>query len=271
MDDPALPLDVLPLDGVFHALSDPTRRAMLQALASGPHTVGALAAPFEISLAAASKHVRALERAGLLARQVQGRTHRCTLQATGLAQALAWLKACAVAVPPPAPAPMPARPAGGPPMALTHDPVARATMLIRRPPAEVFAAFVDPAVTTRFWFSRASGPLAPGATVTWHWDDYGASGEVRVVALEPGERIAIEWPTPVEWRFTPHGDDATFVAITASGFTGSDDEKVAQALDSTEGFNLVVAACKAWLEHGIDLRLVADKAPDAHVGAAPPA
>lgn len=268
MDDPALPADGLPLDGVFHALSDPTRRAMLRALAAGPHSVGALAAPFEISLAAASKHVRALERAGLLARQVQGRTHRCTLQAGGLARAAAWLQGCVPPAPPSPPDPAPCRTPGDVPMALTQDPVARATMLIRRPPAEVYAAFVDPAVTTRFWFSRASGPLVPDATVTWHWDDYGASGEVRVVALEPGERIAIEWPTPVEWRFTPHGDDATFVAITASGFEGSDDEKVAQALDSTEGFNLVVAACKAWLEHGIDLRLVADKAPDAHVGAA---
>lgn len=152
-------------------------------------------------------------------------------------------------------------------MTLETPPVARATMLIRRPAAEVYEAFVDPAVTTRFWFSRASGPLAPGATVTWHWDDYGASGEVRVVALEPHRRIAIEWPTPVEWRFTPRGEDATFVAITASGFEGSDDEQVAQALDSTEGFNLVVAACKAWLEHRIDLRLVADKDPDAHADA----
>lgn len=151
-------------------------------------------------------------------------------------------------------------------MALGNDPVARATMLIRRPAAEVYDAFVDPAITTRFWFSRSTGPLVPGATVTWHWDDYGVSGEVQVAALEPGRRIAIEWPTPVEFHFTPRGDAATFLAITASGFEGDDDEKVAQALDSTEGFNLVVAACKAWLEHGIDLRLVADKDPDAHVG-----
>lgn len=57
----------------------------------------------------------------------------------------------------------------------------------------------------------------------------------------------------------PQGDDATFVSILASGFAGSDDEQVAQALDSTEGFNLVIAACKALLEHGIDLRLIAEK------------
>lgn len=146
-------------------------------------------------------------------------------------------------------------------MTLTIPPVARATMLIRRPVAEVFNAFVDPAVTTRFWFDRASGPLVAGETVTWYWDHYGVSGDVVVRALEPNRRIAIDWPTPVEWVFTPRSDDTTFVSITASGFEGSDDEKVAQALDATEGFNLVIAACKALLEHGIELRVVADKSP----------
>uniref|UniRef100_UPI0030085D22 SRPBCC domain-containing protein n=1 Tax=Spongiibacter tropicus TaxID=454602 RepID=UPI0030085D22 len=96
-------------------------------------------------------------------------------------------------------------------------------------------------------------------------DQYGVSGEVTVTALEKNQRIAIEWPTPVEWTFTPKGNDTTFVSIVASGFTGTDDEKVAQALDSTEGFNLVISACKALLEHGIDLRLISDKNPDAAV------
>lgn len=152
-------------------------------------------------------------------------------------------------------------------MPLKTAPVARATMLIRRPVEEVFNAFVDPAVTTRFWFNRASGRLAVGETVTWYWDHYGVSGEVRVTALEMNRRIAIEWPTPVEWVFTPRNDGTTFVTITASGFEGADDEKVAQALDSTEGFNLVIAACKALLEHGIELGLVADKQPDGHAAA----
>lgn len=151
-------------------------------------------------------------------------------------------------------------------MSLTTPPVARATMLIRRPVEEVFNAFVDPTITTRFWFSRSSGPLALGETVTWYWDHYGVSGEVTVTGLETNRRISIEWPTPVEWTFTPYGDNTTFVSIVADGFTGSDDEQVAQALASTEGFNLVIAACKALLEHGIDLRLVADKHPDAPGG-----
>lgn len=139
-------------------------------------------------------------------------------------------------------------------------------MLIRRPVEEVFNAFVDPAVTTRFWFTRSSGPLVEGATVTWYWDQYGVSGDVKVTALEKNKRIVIEWPTPVEWTFTPKGSDTTFVSILASGFTGTDDEKVAQALDATEGFNLVICACKALLEHGIELNVVSDKNPDAIVG-----
>ena len=80
------------LDGVFHALSDPTRRAMLAALAGGERSVGELAAPFDMSLAAASKHVRALERAGLLRRRVHGRRHLCSLDPAPLAAIEAWLR-----------------------------------------------------------------------------------------------------------------------------------------------------------------------------------
>ena len=80
------------LDGVFHALSDPTRRAMLRALSIRARSVGELAAPFDITLAAASKHIRTLERAGLVTRTVQGRTHLCALAAAPLAEADAWLR-----------------------------------------------------------------------------------------------------------------------------------------------------------------------------------
>lgn len=145
-------------------------------------------------------------------------------------------------------------------------PVARTHMLIRRAAAEVFEAFVDPAITRRFWFSRGSQRLEPGATVTWHWDMYGASATVVVRAIEPGRRILIEWPTPVEWRFTPQGEQATFVEITARGFTGSAAEQMATALDVMGGFSYLLAGCKAYLEHGIELNLVADHRPDAHVG-----
>jgi DNA-binding transcriptional ArsR family regulator len=79
------------LDTVFHALGDPTRRQMLHHLASGERTVGELAEPFAMSLAAASKHIKALEQAGLIRREVRGRTHLCRLEPGPLASAHEWL------------------------------------------------------------------------------------------------------------------------------------------------------------------------------------
>lgn len=79
------------LDAVFHALGDATRRRMLRELARGERTVGQLAEPFAISLAAASKHIKALENAGLIRREVRGRTHLCRLDPGPLASANRWL------------------------------------------------------------------------------------------------------------------------------------------------------------------------------------
>ncbi|WP_109125506.1 metalloregulator ArsR/SmtB family transcription factor [Dyella sp. C11] len=80
------------LDIVFQALMDGTRRAMLRSLAEGERNIGELAAPFDMSLAAASKHVKVLERAGLVRRLVQGRTHVCQLEPAPLAMADDWLR-----------------------------------------------------------------------------------------------------------------------------------------------------------------------------------
>jgi DNA-binding transcriptional ArsR family regulator len=80
------------LDSVFHALSDPTRRAMLAQLASGERSIGELAAPFAMSFAAASKHVKVLEGAGLIQRRIEGRSHLCRIEPAPLAAADAWLR-----------------------------------------------------------------------------------------------------------------------------------------------------------------------------------
>ena len=80
------------MDDVFHALASDTRRAMLRRLASHELTVGELADPLAMSLAAASKHVQVLERAGLLRRTVRGRQHLCRLEPAPLASAYAWLR-----------------------------------------------------------------------------------------------------------------------------------------------------------------------------------
>ncbi len=80
------------LDTVFHALSDPTRRGMLAALSAGPSTISDLAKPYQMSLAAASKHVKKLEAAGLIDREVIGRVHHCRLTPEKLRAARDWLQ-----------------------------------------------------------------------------------------------------------------------------------------------------------------------------------
>jgi DNA-binding transcriptional ArsR family regulator len=80
-----------PLDRVFHALADPTRRAMLRSLSTGERNIKQLAAPFRMSFPAASKHVRVLEAAGLVRRQIRGRSHVCRIEAAPLAAANQWL------------------------------------------------------------------------------------------------------------------------------------------------------------------------------------
>lgn len=83
-----------PVSGVFAALADPTRRALLARLAvDGPRKVTDLAKPFRMSLQAVSKHLKKLERAGLIRRDVQGRAHRCSMEAAPLAEASAWIEA----------------------------------------------------------------------------------------------------------------------------------------------------------------------------------
>lgn len=84
-------LETSRLDTVFHALGDATRRRMLRDLAGGARTVSQLAEPFAMSLAAASKHIKALETAGLIRREVRGRTHLCRLEPGPLARAQEWL------------------------------------------------------------------------------------------------------------------------------------------------------------------------------------
>jgi uncharacterized protein YndB with AHSA1/START domain len=149
---------------------------------------------------------------------------------------------------------------------LTQVPVAETGMLIRRPVAELFAAFIDPDITTQFWFTKSSGRLEIGKQVQWDWEMYGVSVPVTAKVIEPNRRILIEWPgytglTTVEWTFDPQEDGTTFVGITEAGFTGDGDELLKQVTASTEGFSLVLAGLKALLEHNVRLNLVADRYP----------
>jgi uncharacterized protein YndB with AHSA1/START domain len=141
-------------------------------------------------------------------------------------------------------------------------------MLIRRPVAEVFEAFIDPAITSKFWFTKSSGRLEAGKRIRWDWEMYGVSTDVIVKAIEANKRIFIEWSsergnTAVEWHLAPRGDNSAFVTITESGFRGNGDEVVKSAIDSQGGFSIVLCGLKAFLEHNLVLNLIADHAPDA--------
>ena len=151
-----------------------------------------------------------------------------------------------------------------------QPPVARTQMLIRKPVAQVFEALVDPAITSRFWFSKGSGRLEAGKQVRWDWEMYGVSADVDVKAIEENQRIFIEWggpddPSLVEWTFESQGEDRTFVTVKNWGFGGDPEKAVAEAMDSTGGFSFLLAGLKAFLEHGIELNLVPDHAPTALV------
>ena len=153
---------------------------------------------------------------------------------------------------------------------ISKAPVAETEMLIRKPVAEVFEAFIDPDITTKFWFTKSSGRLKVGQKIKWDWEMYGVSTLVLVKAIDPNKRILIEWDgysgrTTVEWRFIARKDATTYVAIMESGWTGDGDELVKYVGESTQGFTWTLAGLKAFLEYGIKLNLVADKNPDAHV------
>lgn len=149
---------------------------------------------------------------------------------------------------------------------LTKVPIVKTGMLIRKPIAEVFEAFVNPDITTKFWFTKSSGKLENGKQITWTWEMYNATALVIVKEIEINKRILVEWGdlgamTELEWTFTPYENDSTFVSITNSGFKGNGDEVVAQALDSLGGFTIVLDGAKIWLEHNINPNLIMDKFP----------
>ncbi len=144
---------------------------------------------------------------------------------------------------------------------------ARCTMLIRRPIEEVYEAFINPEVTSMFWFTAGSGKLIEGESVTWSWETYNLTIPVEVIRVVPNENIVVNWgegrmKSTVAWEFKSLGDSKTFVTIINSNFKLTPKELSLQIVDSTGGFTMVLAGCKAWLEHFVQLNLVADKLPE---------
>jgi len=144
--------------------------------------------------------------------------------------------------------------------------IVKCQMMIRKPANEVFNAFIDPSVTTHFWFTKSSGKLGKGKTVKWEWEweMYGHSTEVHVKEIVEPKKIAIEWDKPstfVDFEFEALAENQTYVTITNYGSNNTGDKLIESIKDNTGGFTTVLDGLKAYLEHGINLNLIADKYP----------
>jgi uncharacterized protein YndB with AHSA1/START domain len=143
---------------------------------------------------------------------------------------------------------------------------AKAEMLIRKPVKEVYEAIINPEITTKFWFTKSSGRLDENKKVEWIWEMYNHRVPVFVKSIQPLEKIIMDWGnggelTTVEWTFKSINETETFLSIVQRGFKGDQDILISQVRDSTEGFTIVLAGMKAWLEYDIRLNLVADRFP----------
>lgn len=145
---------------------------------------------------------------------------------------------------------------------MTKNVIIETQMLIRKPVALVFNAFIDPVITTKFWFTKSTGPLQEGGTVTWEWEMYKVSSNVITRKIIPNQLISTEWGDPsttVDYEFNALTDDTTYVVIKNYGFNLSGDELIAAVMNNTGGFTTVLDGLKAYLEYGIELNLVGDK------------
>jgi uncharacterized protein YndB with AHSA1/START domain len=153
-------------------------------------------------------------------------------------------------------------------MELTKAPSVDVGNLIRRPPHDVFEALADPSITTRFWYTKSTGRMVEGAGLTWSWEMYNHSVNIKVEEVQLDKQIRFTWdqydksgPSTVEFQFIPYDDNSTYLHITETGFTGDADNRVRRALQSTGGFTFLLSALKAALEHDVTLRVVLDAFP----------
>ncbi len=147
-----------------------------------------------------------------------------------------------------------------------NDETALASMMIRKPANEVFNAFNDPSITTNFWFTGGSGKLTSNEKVIWEWSMYDLSVDVVVKDIKENESIQFVWgsgiqESNVEITFKEFNKESTYVSIKNDNFKGDRESAINAAKDSIGGFTLVLAGLKAYLEHGISLKLIEDKWP----------
>lgn len=149
-------------------------------------------------------------------------------------------------------------------MKTEQTPRVEAQMLIRRPVAQVFQAFIDPEITKNFWFTKGSGKLETGSSVTWEWEMYHVSSTVFVKEILQDKKISVDWDeysTVVDFEFEALSEETTYVTIKQYGFRTTGDELLTEINNASGGFTTVLDGLKAYMEHGIQLNLIADKFP----------
>lgn len=143
-------------------------------------------------------------------------------------------------------------------------PTVETQMLIRKPVHEVFQAFINPQITTNFWFTKSSGNLEKGKKITWKWEMYNVATEVEVQEIIQNKLISIKWDEPsttVDFEFTETTKESTYVIIRNYGFNQTGEELIEVIKNNTGGFTTVLDGLKAYLEYEIKLNLIADKFP----------
>ena len=138
-------------------------------------------------------------------------------------------------------------------------------LLIRKSPKVVFEAFVNPEITTQFWFTKSSGKLEKGKTIRWEWEMYGVTDEVKVLEIIPDKKITIVWGDPkskVDFILEEFKENQTLVKIECYDFEHTNEDLLPTMLDYVGGFTSVLDGLKAFLEHNIHLNLTKDKYPD---------
>jgi len=143
--------------------------------------------------------------------------------------------------------------------------LAQAKMLIRHPAIDVFNAFVQPELITKFWLEGTTGPLRQGAQVEWRFMVPGATERVHVTAFDEPHRIAFTWlegGLDVEMKFASEYEGITTVGVEVRGFKS--DGGMEQVVNATEGFSIVLCDLKILLEKGHSPGLVKDKAELIH-------
>ena len=145
--------------------------------------------------------------------------------------------------------------------------VARAKSIVRSAPEKVYQAFVDPEQMGKFWFHRKDEGLKVGETVMFYLgNEKDAFGfEVHVLELNPNSLIHIKWGdengwTEVKWLLEETDSGDTILTIEERGFSGSNEEIIDKVIDSSKGFNQVIIAAKALIEHGVAVNVVSDHA-----------